>query len=481
MALTKATYSMITGAVVNVFDFMTQAQIDDVVNRTQLLDVAAPIQAALDFATGIDGVSGKGFQVFMPSGTYRIGSTLSVPNGTILCGAGRNQTGLRPVAGATFTGGVMITDKGNASKVVLRDFRMDGLGELGVTTMIKMGYGAEPLGGGEWNNLFLYGGEVGAPASHITGINAVTNVFTFTEIEAGFCGTDFKLGPNSGVTTYTRCFTIAAVNFGFELNGSAAIKDCEIEAPGAACVGVYASRETVISNLTYSQAAGVTNPFAIEIDASCSLFYMDGFINFQDAGAVLTYTLKDNRSGKPLYWGNTGSALHNLPLLTDSVFIGTAGYYIQNQQRQLFRFRLQNTSGTLQHQIGSLRDVTQNSAFANKITGATSVLSNTPTGTDSTTAFVAGAKISSANTSLVIFNTASQTNTDNWSGFAQIGANSSGTALNVYVTTQSFNVNGVTRTYLTAQFTNAASGANYDLTTLPSADVIDIAVEVFLI
>lgn len=477
MALTKATYSMISGAVLNVFDYMTQAQRDDVSSRAATLDVAGPIQAALDDAT-LSGSTGKGLAVFMPSGTYRIGSTLSIPNATILFGAGRNETGIRPTSGFT---GVMITDKGNASKICLRDFRVDGLGTAGVTDLIKMGYGAEPLGGAEWNNLFLYGGTVGSPASGINGINAVTNVFTFTEIEAGFCGSDFKLGPNSGVTTYTRCFTIAAVNYGFQLNGTAAIKDCEIEAPGAACVGVYASRETVISNLTYSQAAGITNPYAIEIDASCPMFVMEGFVHIYDTGATLTNVIKDNRSGYPTNWGNAPGTLKNVSIVSDNLFLGTAGYYIQNQQRQLFLFRIQNTAGTIQHQIGSLRNVSSDSSFANKISGATSTLSNTPSGTDASTAFVAGAKISSANKSIVIFNTASQTNTVNWSGFATVTYNNSTTALNVFVTTSSFNVNGVTRTYLIAQFTNAATGTDYDLTTLPSSQGVTIAVETFLV
>lgn len=477
MALTKASYSMITGAVLNVFDYMTQAQRDDVSSRTASLDVAAPIQAALDDAT-LSGSTGKGLAVFMPSGTYRIGSTLSIPNGTVFYGAGRNQTAIRPTSGFT---GVMITDKGNASKIVLRDFRIDGQGVAGVTDLIKMGYGAEPLGGGEWNNLFLYGGSVGTPAAGITGINTVTNVFTFTEIEAGFCGTDFKLGPNSGVTTYTRCFTISAVNYGFELNGTAGIKDCEVEAPGAACIGVYASRETVISNLTYSTSVGVTNPFAIEIDASCPMFVMEGFVHTPGAGATLTAVIKDNRSGYPTNWGPTTGTLKNVALLTDNVYLGSAGYYIQNQQRQFFKFQLTNDAGTIKHRIGSLRDVTQDSAYANKITGATSVYTATPTGTDATTAFVAGAKIASFSTAFVILNTPSQTNTSNWSGFGSINVNSSGTALNVNVSYELVNVNGVSRYYLVLSFTNATTGVAYDLTTLASAKDIVVSVETFLI
>jgi len=263
------------------------------------------------------------------------------------------------------------------------------------------------------------------------------------------------------------------------LNGSAAIKDCEIEAPNAACVGVYASRETVISNLTYAQAAGVTNPFAIEIDASCTSFVMDGFINTQDAGAVLTSTIKDNRANKPLYWGNTGASAHNTPLLTDNVFIGTAGYYIQNQQRQLFNFVLANNGGTIQHRIGSLRDAATDSAYSNRIANATATYTTTPTGTDSSTAFAAGAKISSANVSIVIFNTATQ-QIDDWSGRATIINNSTGTALNVAITTNSFDVNGVTRNYLILQFSNATTGGVFDLTTISSGKSIVVSVDVFL-
>ena len=151
MALTKATYSMISGAVINVFDYMTSAQIYAVQNR-QVVDVAGPLQAALDDAT-LSGSTGKGWSIFMPMGLYYIGSTLSIPNATVFFGAGRQQTGIRPMSGFT---GVMITDKGNASKIFLRDFRIDGLGLAGITDLIKMGYGAEPLGGGEFNNLFLY-------------------------------------------------------------------------------------------------------------------------------------------------------------------------------------------------------------------------------------------------------------------------------------------------------------------------------------
>ena len=47
MSLTKVSYSMIQGAPINAFDYMTPAQIADVQAGTMLQDVTAALQAAL--------------------------------------------------------------------------------------------------------------------------------------------------------------------------------------------------------------------------------------------------------------------------------------------------------------------------------------------------------------------------------------------------------------------------------------------------
>ena len=47
MSLTKVSYSMIQGAPINAFDYMTPAQIADVQAGTMLEDVTAALQAAL--------------------------------------------------------------------------------------------------------------------------------------------------------------------------------------------------------------------------------------------------------------------------------------------------------------------------------------------------------------------------------------------------------------------------------------------------
>lgn len=73
MALTKASYSLITGAKVNVFDYMTAAQIADVQAGTLTLDVSGAIQDAVD-ANLTGGV------IEFPDGKYLIENTIVKPS-----------------------------------------------------------------------------------------------------------------------------------------------------------------------------------------------------------------------------------------------------------------------------------------------------------------------------------------------------------------------------------------------------------------
>lgn len=69
MSLTKATYSMISGSYVNVFDFMTPAQITDVESRVGSVDVTAAIQAAIDKCV----IGTVAQTVYFPPGVYLTG------------------------------------------------------------------------------------------------------------------------------------------------------------------------------------------------------------------------------------------------------------------------------------------------------------------------------------------------------------------------------------------------------------------------
>lgn len=84
MSLTKVSYSMINGEVLNVLDFGADA--------TGVVDSTSSFQAALDAADGVTAPNGKA--VFVPAGTYKISAALNIYAYTTLFGCGRKNTTL---------------------------------------------------------------------------------------------------------------------------------------------------------------------------------------------------------------------------------------------------------------------------------------------------------------------------------------------------------------------------------------------------
>lgn len=104
MALTKTTYSMISGSTVNVFDFMTKDEIADVTSRAALIDVTSKIQAAIDSVN-------TGLTVFLPRGTYKTTSTIYLRrSGVHIVGTGPGSTEIKYVNAA---GGIMFSGDTN--------------------------------------------------------------------------------------------------------------------------------------------------------------------------------------------------------------------------------------------------------------------------------------------------------------------------------------------------------------------------------
>lgn len=468
MALTKVNNRMIDGSLINVVDYG--------VDPTGSSDSYAGFQAALDAATD-SGVAGKGWTIFIPQGTYLLSQTLEMPNNTVLMGAGRSSTYLRPTSGFT---GAIITDKGNAGKINIKHIRIDALDEAGVTDLIKLGYGASaPFGEGELYDLYLRGGSGSSALTTCNAVNIKTNVVSLTEIETLYCNKGFVEGSGSTVTTYSRCFTIGMAAFDFQLAGPATLNDCEIEAPDATSVGVYAARNTGIYGLTYSQSnTGVTNPYAIEIDASGELT-MTGFKHFDGGGAsTLTHLFKDNRTAFPLNWGPT-STNKSVGIIGDRVFVGS-NFHIQEFIRQSFQVTLTNDGGTIKHRITSQHASGVASLYSSTVSGASVTLTATPTGTDGSTAFATGLKIGSSSTNALIFNTPNSQNDQHFAGQATVVFNSSGTDLTCSPAQGSIDVNGTTNNWLLMYFYNATTGANYNLTTLPSGKSITVNFDGYL-
>jgi hypothetical protein len=134
------------------------------------------------------------------------------------------------------------------------------------------------------------------------------------------------------------------------------------------------------------------------------------------------------------------------------------------QSPQSFCIQLVNNSGTLQHVFYGDASASGTGLFG-KVSGASSGgFTNSPTGADASTAFAAGAKIGSANTNTLIFNTGAQP-VNNALMNASLVFNNTTTAVTVAPVFQSINVNGVTQYRLTLQFFNATTGAAFALTT----------------
>lgn len=76
MALTKASYSMTTGAPVNVMDYMTPAQVADVISNGATLDVTAAVQSAFTAANGTK-------SVYFPDGSYVITGSVDCKNSSV--------------------------------------------------------------------------------------------------------------------------------------------------------------------------------------------------------------------------------------------------------------------------------------------------------------------------------------------------------------------------------------------------------------
>ena len=79
---------MIQGDVINVFDYMTAAQIADVTSNAATIDVAPAVQAAITAATAAKRV------LRLPAGTYRLEATLTISGNNWLIGDGKDGTKL---------------------------------------------------------------------------------------------------------------------------------------------------------------------------------------------------------------------------------------------------------------------------------------------------------------------------------------------------------------------------------------------------
>jgi hypothetical protein len=153
MSLTKVSYSMITGAYINVLDY---GAVGDGVN-----DDTAPIQAAIDAAPPEGGV------VYLPSGVYKTTDTLIWPirKHLTLAGAGSSGSGdgatQVPATAIIYTGsGVCLQMHGTSWDLnqvggILRDLYIKGSGSGGSTIGVSLRWASGSAGRISFENVFV--------------------------------------------------------------------------------------------------------------------------------------------------------------------------------------------------------------------------------------------------------------------------------------------------------------------------------------
>ena len=292
-------------------------------------DDTAAIQAALDWATGGDGINGTTKTIYIPQGNYLISATLSVPSVTRVVGAGRWETVL--TATAVFTGTAMLTDKGSASKLHVEHIRFNAIDAAAtLTDVIKLGY-TIPFGTeGRLYELLIRGGTNAASTNVATGVNIVGNVGYIQNVTVEYCDTAFLEGPNSTVNSYSVCTTIGQKTYGFSVGTAARLLNCHMEAPSATCIPYYIYRSASIYGCTTS--LGNDNISSIVNLGSGGLGISVAGLGYlaSNAGRA-TNILQDDRSistDNP-NWANDTSEGGQLYSFTDTnkyIRLGRAGY-----------------------------------------------------------------------------------------------------------------------------------------------------------
>lgn len=495
-------------------------------------DCTAAIAAALLACAGGSGLMVGLIPIKFGPGTYLTGAQ-SMPPATRLVGSGRNVGGLLAKTGTT---GVWFGDTGNAAKIMLEDLTWycAYAASPGMTNGIKIGYTIQWGTAGYMTRCAIRDCACASSGYHI---NVNQNVAYIDMLEITMNG----LANQSGLLfagSYGRIYDLTCVapgSGGTGINISAVgslIDGLEIEAPqsgstplnlGGNCTVInpvfsstnYAAAGGALSNwVTFGGSAttwaliGVNYAFTTagtgsgtDTVSNGNFLRADGSYFGGNATAVTAYNaatayspgnvVSSSGTNYICILATTGNAPPNSTYWTVTTLPyghgGEGNFFSDNygQTDQAFTFRLVNTAGTFQHRFAEPGGNAMNSSLIQCINAASNSLTNTPTGADASTAFAAGAKISTVETNAVIFDTprwpasggsATQRVGDSMP-VAVITDNSSGTALTVICSLQSVNVNGITANRWTLNFQNATTGANFAINTtnIPSGDLIQVA------
>lgn len=426
-------------------------------------DSTTAIQTAINRA-------GIGGHVHIPQGNYIMGN-ITLPAALTLTCDSRQSTNLWAKSGTT---GNWVTDQGNAAKITILGCAFYGNDEAGITRGLYLGatiqFGTE----GMLRDLWV------RDLPNATCVDIDANVGAINSITTQDCNIGLKLlGDGNYATNLLAVAPIATGLYvgGWKIDGY----ECEAPATNAECI--YLFRDSIVTGIITSLATGITVQQLVEIDAGATEWTL-GWLNHYMSGTatIAVANIYDNGTSSGFGGLATVAGGNTLRSHTFQARVSVVkGFQVKNQLLQGFAFELNNNGGTLEHKIGA--DVAASGAtgnFVSAISGANGVsYTTTPTGADASTAFAAGAKVSSAATNTVIFNTATQIQADALF-LSSFEFNSSTVALSVIPSFTTFNVNGVSRKYFCLNFYNATTGVAYPLSTLGSGTKIRVRTLAFV-
>lgn len=378
---------------------------------------------------------------------YFVIGALSLPPAVRIYGAGRHMTNLIAKTG---TSGVWIGDDGNAAKIVLEGFAMYGRSLTGITHGIQLGQTVQHGTEGHLRDLFVRDID---GSSAVWGIDVSGNVGYYDWLTTYDCKSGIKITGTANMASKIAPYECTTT--GLEIDGTD-VHGVEIEAPGNSCLPLKITGSASVIGCTVSLANSTTISHLVELGGSATTWEVRNFrLVFGNTPAGITVSNGNFKRSDGTYFGGNATAGSQ----------DGEGHYSSEHnggKYTSFVLRVINTAGTLQHRICGPDGTASN--FASAINGASASLTNTPTGTDSSTAMAAGGKISSAATSIFVLDTKAQRAGDNSFSVGEVQT-STGDNIRAIAYPFSINVNGTTRTRLVIQFVDAVLGTAYALNT----------------
>lgn len=344
MSLTKVSYSMITGAPVNVKDF---GAVGDGV-----ADDRAAIQACLDYAN----TAGK--CVLIPNGTYKVLDSLILYDYQVIRGQGWRQT---MITGALGNKSIIRTQYGEAPTYSQRTIGWD-IGEFSVTNTGGAGSIGLNFGNVGYSNVInmgVYSAETGLKCTQRTYYTCFINLtcqanFVCADLQSDgganeFINANFGFGGGVGnagikITSGSWKFNGGTVDTnsadagwffkvgenGYPITASLQISNVYVEGVTTAQNVLHFYDNTITTNIFGMERRGSLGPVVYETTAIYSGIYMDNASQANPAGQFTRRVVFTRNPGTGVIDGFINSLEGNTLQVVDNTYTGSASLSLSN-------------------------------------------------------------------------------------------------------------------------------------------------------